>query len=116
MYTKERVIAEKKCGIRHFDKAQALVGRAQIILKAINISQKYPSIWNGGWDNFHWAFYNAVIEIINPNGEISQTYNLDEVLTEQEIVYIKKTKNYLDNFACLYTRKILKKPKKIIIK
>lgn len=109
MHTKDKVMGEKKCGIKYFDKAQALVGQVQVIQKAISISNQYPDIWQAGWSNFHWAFYNAVSDIIQNQKNIMQTYNLDEVLNEQEIAFIKQRRGYNDNFTCLYTRKTLKR-------
>ena len=111
MYTREEVIQGMRCGIKYFDKAQSLAGRAQVIDKAIQISEKMPTIWGEGWSNFAWAFGNAVIEILNPKGDISQSYNLDEVLTEQEIFYIKQTRQYSEDYQPLWNSKVLKQKK-----
>jgi hypothetical protein len=87
-YTKQDVIDGRKCGLKYFDKAVEIIGRQQLIDKAIEINKKSPDVWKAGWSNFDWAIGNAVIEIINSKGDISQSWNLDEALNDNEIQHI----------------------------
>ena len=39
-------------------------------------------------EQLSWALGNAVIDAIEPRGDIPQTWNLDEVLTEEEMLRV----------------------------
>ena len=93
-YTRSHVIAERRCGLKYVDKAIAMTSRQHIINESIKVANQFPNVWKPGWSNFSWAFGNVVIEIINPKGDISQTWNFDEVLTDEEITDIANKMGY----------------------
>lgn len=107
-YTKEQVIEGRKCGLKYWDESIALKGREAVINEAISISKQYPDVWGKGWPNVTWAIVNAVIEIVN-RGQISQNWNLDEALTQDEIKHIAKELNLnMNDYKPLWNRKVLK--------
>jgi hypothetical protein len=87
--TQADMIANRKCGLKYYDKAVALVGHKAIVDSAIDIFIEFPNVWGPGWASFSWAFGNAVHDIINNRNNISQTYNLKDVLCEADIAYIQ---------------------------
>jgi hypothetical protein len=104
-YTKDQVVTERRCGLKYFDKAVELVGRPALLQNAFNIAKAYPEVWGRGWSNFGWAIGNAVIEAINPKGDIAQTWNLDEALTPEEIANVKTTMGYQDEYKVVWERR-----------
>jgi hypothetical protein len=100
---REKMLSERRCGLKYWDKAVDLVGRERVIEEAIAISQRYPDIWNGGWANFEWAIGNAVREAIDANGNPQMTWNTNDVLDEAEMAYVAKALSLpLEDYAPLY--------------
>lgn len=97
------MLAGRKCGLKYYDKAVALVGQQAIIDKAILYHIGWPERalrpieTGGGWSCFDWAFGNAVKDIIASNKEISQTYNLMDVLQAQDVIYIQSKAGLIGN-------------------
>lgn len=92
--TRIDMLTNRKCGLKHYDNAVLLVGHQAVVDKAIDISIEFPDIWicyesPNPWTNFNWSFGNAVSEIIQTKKDISQTYNLKDVLSENDINYIQ---------------------------
>jgi hypothetical protein len=83
MKTRNQVITTRSNGLRYFDRAVEKVGRKAVLDKALAIYQRHPTVWQEF--NHDWAFGNAVIEILDPPGDIQQSYNLDEALTPKEM-------------------------------
>lgn len=95
MKTRNQVIAARSHGIRYFDRAAAKVGRERLIERTIEILSRF----NNG---IGWGLGNAVIEILDPKGDISQSYNTDEVLTSTEIERIFRECKMGDPHALVY--------------
>ncbi len=87
--TRSTMLRERRCGLKYYDQAVAQTSHQALIDKAIGYVQQHPGVWGTGWANFAWAFGNAVIGTILPNKDISQTYNLSDVLSETDIAYIQ---------------------------
>lgn len=88
-YTKQQVIADRRCGLKYFDKAVLMTSKQHVLDETLRINQAFPNTWGPGWPNIHWALVNAVAEIIKPNGDIMQTYALDEALDPNDILYLE---------------------------
>ncbi len=92
---KNDVIKNKRCGIKLFEHVKSSKGLDSIISSTLEIYKRYPNTWKHTWDTVHWAFNNACMSLyremdvkIRNNGQMS--FNLDEVLTDEEIKYIAK--------------------------
>ena len=108
-YTKQQVLDEKRCGIKYFERAVEKIGRTQLLANAVAISHRHPDTWGPGWSNFSWALGNAVIDAIDSRSEISQTWNVDEVLTNEEMTSIARELGFkLESYEPLWKRR---KPK-----
>ena len=83
MKTRNQVINTRSNGLRYFDRAVEKVGRTAILERAIAIAKQFPKSWRE--HNADWALGNAVIELLDPPGDIQQSYNVDEALTPEEI-------------------------------
>lgn len=96
---KADVIKNKKCGIKWFEHILTEFTIENIIEDAIIIHKQYPNTWvrighpEEIWNNIHWAFGNAYLNLyakmkvkFKNNGQSS--FNLDEVLTEEQIKYL----------------------------
>jgi hypothetical protein len=110
-YTSQQVVTEKRCGIKHFDEAVAKIGREALVEETIKISREHPGIWGEGWPNVDWALGNAVIDTLNKRNEFSQTYNLDEVLTTEELQKVATDLQLTDPYTQNWERR---KPKKVV--
>ncbi len=108
-YTSEQVVTEKRCGIKHFDEAVVKIGRETLVAETIKICKEFPVIWGRGWPNVHWALGNAVIDVLNKRNEFRQTYNLDEVLTSDEMQKLSTELHITDAYSQHWERR---KPKK----
>jgi hypothetical protein len=83
---REKMLNERRCGLKHWDKAVEMVGVQAIIDKAIAIHNDFPDVWGAGWRNFDWALGNAVREIAcDPNKQYAMSWNVNDVLTEEEM-------------------------------
>lgn len=104
-YTKEQVIAERRCGLKYFDKAAPdEKSRKELIMNAIAISKKNPMYV--GWSNFSWALGNAIIEIVAKDKEILQFWNTDEVLSQEEMLFVAKELNLkMEDYVDVWKRK-----------
>jgi hypothetical protein len=114
-YTREQIISERRCGLKYFDKAaDGNILKADLIEDAINISKRHPDIWGGGWSNVQWALMNAVIARVASNRDIMQSWNLDEVLNQEEMKHVAESLNLdVAEYKPTWSRKVLKrKPKK----
>lgn len=103
-YSRAEVLAKRKCGLKFVDTAFASAGRQSIIDEAISISKSDPAIWGGGWSNVAWALGNAVINELNPNGDLVQTWNVDEVLTDDEMTYVASALNITEPYKPSWPR------------
>jgi hypothetical protein len=83
MKTRNQIIQTRSNGLRYFDQAIVKIGRANLLEKAIAIYIRHPNVWQEFTHD--WALGNAVIEALNPPGDIQQSYNIDEALTPAEI-------------------------------
>lgn len=92
--TLAEMLTKRSCGLKHWDKAVALVGKQALIERALNIRDASPTTWGIGWNNFDWALCNAVIEVLNPKKDISQTYNANAVLTDEELKLVAEHCGY----------------------
>ena len=49
MYTREQVIADRKCGLKYVDRAVTKLGSLQPALdEEIKLAKECPGIWSGG--------------------------------------------------------------------
>ena len=113
---KSYVIKNQAAGIKWYKHVESAVGVDTIIEKTINISKEFPNTWvvkgvTNRWSNVHWAFMNAFRDIYDdPSYGISKfknngtsAFNLDEVLSDQQIQHIKLsleiTEPYVDNWV-----------------
>lgn len=105
--TKTRMFAERRCGLKYYDKAIVLAGQTAIIDKTIEFYKLHFSnaTNNDRWYMVHWAFVNSVKHIITCNKDISQTYNLMDVLQEQDIVRLQQELNITGNPPDIWSRK-----------
>ncbi len=114
---KEDVIKNQKYGIKWFKHVESFIGIEKIIEETINIHKKLPNVWcspknPNKWLNIHWAFMNSFrnfyedknynIPKIRNNGQAS--FNLDEVLTNDQINYIKQELNIIEPYIDCWER------------
>lgn len=110
-YTRQQVIDEKRCGIKYFDRAVEKIGRQSLIDQALTIRKNHPTVWGTGWGNIDWALGNAVQECAKYNGPM--TWNLDEVLTQDELAYIaEKSGLKVEDYTPTWGRR---EPKKVVV-
>lgn len=93
--TRSKMLAERRCGLKYWDKAVILTTRQEIINASINTSKAFPTIhsYTSRWHNFDWAIGNTVRKIATSGGDIAMSWNTDDVLTEDEISFISKELN-----------------------
>ena len=103
--TKAQVVSLRSNGLKHFDKALTIKSRQELINDAVTIATQFPDIWGSGWSNFVWAFGNAVAETLNTKRDISQSYNLDEALTDVELQQVANTLKITDTLTPTWPRK-----------
>jgi hypothetical protein len=60
--TREKMLAERRCGLKYWDAAVNAVGREALIEEALKIHNQFPDVWGYGWPNINWAMGNAVRE------------------------------------------------------
>ncbi len=91
----------KIIGLSVWEIALKKMSKQDIIEKAIKISKQFPDIWGGSWSNFDWALGNAVREVAYPNStkDIGMTWNADDVLTSEDLDYIKISLNIKTNYT-----------------
>lgn len=91
---------KKIIGLKVWDKALENSTREKIIEESIAVCTKFPDIWGPGWPNFDWALGNVVREVAYPNAtrDIAMTWNADDVLTPNELEYIKNRLNFKQNY------------------
>ena len=94
MYTSKEVVEGRLCGLKAFDKAVAKAGREKILSDAIATHNDlcYEGIWGPKdcWSHFSWSFGNAWREALDLGGDISDTANLDEMLTPEELDRVRR--------------------------
>jgi len=95
---KSYIIQHKKSGIKWYEHVLTEFTIDEILALTIEINKKFPDTWVEGWNNIHWAFNNAFIELyqkmkvkVQNNGQCC--FNLDEVLTQEQIKYLSKECN-----------------------
>lgn len=107
MKTKDQVMKTRSNGLKHFDAAIAKSSRTAILDKTLEFAKMFPDVWGVGWNNLLWAAMNAVGEILNK--EIQQSWNLDEVFTEEEMKYLAKEMGIkLEDYKPMWERKEVK--------
>ena len=94
-------INKEKGGIKWYKHVEKHYGVQAIIDKAIEYHKQFPKTWDTGgkpWSNIDWAFGNAFRDLydemetkLRNNGQSS--FNLDEVLNDEQIDYIAKSCN-----------------------
>ena len=109
---KSDVIKKQKGGIKWYKHVESVIGVDKIIDKTIKISTEFPDIWPNRWDNVHWSFGNAFrsyyddknynVPRIRNNNQAS--FNLDEVLTNEQINYIKEQLNIKEPYVDCWAR------------
>jgi len=108
--TKQDVIRDRLKGLKHLDRACAIVPKDEIIKKAIAVAQDpaYAGIWgnNDTWAHFDWAFGNVFREIVSPKVDLSTTFNLDEALTEDEMKAIAASLGITETYVAFHFRAV----------
>jgi hypothetical protein len=104
-YTRQEVIDGRKCGLKYFDRAVAQAGIDQLLEAAIEIQLRSPHTWNPGWDNFSWALGNAVINVLDPPGDIAQTWNIDEALTPEQMETVASRCGFTEPYVVTWGRR-----------
>jgi hypothetical protein len=104
-YTEEEVITLKKCGVKYFDEAVNNVGRKELLNRAVKICQEFPDTWGAGWRNFDWALGNAVRDCVKSQGEFQMSWNVDEVLTGEEIAEVAVRLGFIDAYNKCWPRR-----------
>lgn len=119
-YTKQEVIESRLCGLKTIDKLIDRVGRAAIIDEAIDHHRSFPNLWryNGdasagylyadqppglSWGTFDGMLHNAVAFLTKSNKVY--TYNVDELLSEDEMARIAAVCGYVGSYIPQYPRK-----------
>lgn len=115
---KSYVIKNQAAGIKWYKHVESAVGVDTIIEKTINISKKFPDTWvvkgvTNRWSNVHWAFMNAFRDIYDdPSYGISKfknngtsAFNLDEVLSDEQIQHIKLSLEITEPYVDSWVRK-----------
>lgn len=115
---KTHVIKNQTSGIKWYKHVESFVGVDKIIEETINISKQHPDVWvlksnPNRWANVHWAFMNAFGNLYDdPSIKIPRCrnngvccFNLDEVLTDQQIDYIKKSLGIVEPYVDNWIRK-----------
>ena len=83
-------------GTRYFHQAVTLVGREKLLEEIKSTVIKFCGAkarilnWNLPLE---WAVKNVIISTLNPKREIDQSYELEEVLTQEEINQFKEAMN-----------------------
>lgn len=105
--TRSKVLAERLCGLKYWDKAVILTTREEIINKTIQESKNYPKVhsYKSRWDNVDWAFGNTIRRLVCPNKSVRMTFNLNDVLTDEEINFIAQELQILESFQPTWPRK-----------
>jgi hypothetical protein len=105
-YTKSKVIAERRCGLKYYDKAFAIRGRQQVIEDSISLArQDGQRTWGGGWSNFDWCIGNVVRDIACKNIEPPMSCNLDEILTDAEMSFVATALSIAEGYKPARERK-----------
>lgn len=87
-YTREQIIKERLCGLKHFDAAVAKVGKKAVIDETINVFHTLgKSLPGDRWMVLGWANTNAIMDILNKNSLVIGA-NLDEMYDESEMLYL----------------------------
>jgi hypothetical protein len=87
-YTRERIIKERKCGLKHFDAAVAKIGKKAVIDETLDIFHTLgKSLPGDRWNILGWANANAIMEIID-NHSLVIGANLDEMYDEADMLYL----------------------------
>jgi hypothetical protein len=101
--TKQDVISNRLFGLKHFDSACEIVSKKEIIQRAIETARdpRYEGIWgkSNEWSQFDWAFGNTWRQIISPNADLSTSFNLDEALTPDEMIFVAKELGIEEEFT-----------------
>lgn len=111
---KQFVIANDRQGIRWYKHVLTEFTVEQIIEKAIEISRQSPTTWANldgtkRWGNIHWSFGNAFRSLYDTmrvkcrNNSMS-SFNLDEVLTVEQIQYIATQLNVNEPYEDCWKR------------
>ena len=96
--TRDEVIAARSHGLKAFDKTIAATPIATLIERAIALhnSPEWSDTWGPQtcWTHFDWCFGNvwreAYHNTTSKQGDISTTFNLDEVLSPEQLADIKQ--------------------------
>jgi len=88
MKTSHEIVSTRSHGLKHLDKAVALIGRKAVIDKIAAIIAEFANIPTMPLI-FGWAYRNAIIEILDPKWDMSLPFNSDEAFTVDEIVYLE---------------------------
>lgn len=96
--TREEVMAGRKNGIRYWDDALLHKSREVLIKEAVEHflmikqtnEQSFPNMYVGtsGWYQLIESFKQVIKETLGQKGNLSQTWNLDEILTKNELLEI----------------------------
>ena len=106
------MLAERRCGLKYWDKVEQTLGKEVILERTVEIHNQYPDIWGNkagtDWRNCDWAIGNAVRElycaITKKNGEYQMSWNINDVLTEQDIQYIQQKCGYVGKYIPCWPR------------
>jgi hypothetical protein len=85
--TKEKVIKERRAGLKSFDVVVGMVGLEKIVQTAIEYyKESNGQVWDFGWNTFDWALGNAFRDLkTGPikgfNGQSG--FNADEALSPE---------------------------------
>ena|ERR1019366_4578537 len=101
----QKMLKERRCGLKYYDRALALCkNKQEIIDRAIAINKEMPDIWGPGWRNFDWALGNAIQEIINNKNEFQMSFNVNDVLTDEEMKQVADACGFTGQYTQCWPR------------
>ena len=84
------MLRERLCGLKQWDKAVDILDRREIIDGAISRYKRVQTQSYNGWWVFAWSIGNEVRNAAKSSPGVSMSWNLDDVLTIQEMQYVSK--------------------------
>jgi hypothetical protein len=108
-YFKQEVIDNRLCGLKYVDKALLSMTREQLIEEGIRLAKDHYGTGKAWW-TFDWGIGNAVINAVKSDKSISQTWNLDEFLTDDEMSRVASELEIQDKYEAVWKRKVRKRP------
>lgn len=102
--TETKMRSERRCGLKYWDRALNEHGKDKIIETTIGYVLNHRGVWGNEWSDAHWAIGNAVRSLLELKTDPPMSWNIHDVLTQDEIRDLAESLNFKTEYKPTWPR------------